>query len=93
MSDDKAAARVGRRALLRRAVALAATGVLAVATLRAARAADEKLTQKEAEYQPTPKNGQSCATCQFFTKPAACKIVKGAVSPQGWCSFFATKTP
>jgi hypothetical protein len=51
------------------------------------------MSQKEAEYQPTPKNGQTCAACEQFTPPAGCKIVVGKVSPQGWCQFFATKTP
>ena len=53
--------RIGRRALLRRVALLAsALGVAA----RASFAADEKMTQKDAEYQPTPKEGHACANCQ-----------------------------
>jgi hypothetical protein len=82
--------RIGRRALLRRAALLAsALGVAA----RASVAADEKMTQKDAEYQPTPKDGHACANCQYFLAPAACKLVKGKISPNGWCSFWGSKPP
>ncbi len=82
--------RIGRRALLRRAALLAsALGVAA----RASVAADEKMTQKDAEYRPTPKDGHACANCQYFLPPASCKLVKGKISPNGWCDFWGSKTP
>jgi High potential iron-sulfur protein len=81
---------IGRRALLRRAALLAsALGVAA----RASVAADEKMTQKDAEYQPTPKDGHACVDCQYFQPPEACKLVKGKISPNGWCSFWGSKPP
>jgi hypothetical protein len=81
---------IGRRALLRRAALLAsAIGVAA----RASFAADEKMTQKDAEYQPTPKDGHACVDCQYFQPPEACKLVKGKISPNGWCSFWGSKPP
>jgi High potential iron-sulfur protein len=86
-------AQIGRRALLRRSFLASVWCVLGVVATGTAARADTKLTQKDAEYQPTPKNGQTCATCQYFTAPSGCKIVLGKVSPQGWCAFFATKTP
>jgi hypothetical protein len=92
MDRDETKSGVGRRALLRRAALIAAAPLFAVAASRSA-AADEKLSQKDAEYQPTPKNGQSCANCQHFLPPASCKLVKGKVSPQGWCDFWGSKTP
>ena len=93
MSQDHDETATGRRALLARAglLSLAASGI-AIAVPHAAAAADEKMTPKDAEYQPTPKNGQFCAKCQLFQPPTACKIVLGKVSPQGWCTFFQTKT-
>jgi High potential iron-sulfur protein len=82
---------VCRRWLLRQAALLAgATGLWAGAASKATGA--EKMSQKDAEYQPTPKNGQTCRTCEQFTAPAGCKIVVGKISPQGWCQFVAEKT-
>jgi hypothetical protein len=84
---------IGRRTLLGRVAFAAVSCALGVAAQSTSVQADTKMTQKDSEYQPTPKNGQSCATCEYFTAPGGCKIVLGKVSPQGWCAFFATKTP
>ncbi|HZB93380.1 MAG TPA: high-potential iron-sulfur protein [Stellaceae bacterium] len=89
--DDAKRIGLGRRAVLRRTALLAAAAPLLGLAARASAAEDEKMTQKDAEYQPTPKNGQSCATCQYFLAPAACKLVKGKISPQGWCTFWGSK--
>jgi hypothetical protein len=53
--------------------------------------AEAKMTQQAAAYQPTPKNGQSCATCALFNAPASCNLIDGAISPAGWCNFYAKK--
>lgn len=53
------------------------------------RAAAAKASQADAQYQPAPKDGQSCAACQLFRPPAACLVVAGAISPTGWCRFFS----
>lgn len=90
---DKPRRGFGRRMLLRRAALLAAASPLVSLAVRDSAAAEEKMSQKDAEYRPTPKNGQSCATCQYFIAPAACKLVKGTISPQGWCDFYGSKTP
>ncbi|HUH84922.1 MAG TPA: high-potential iron-sulfur protein [Stellaceae bacterium] len=83
----------GRRLLLRRAALLVGmSGVFAASAPRKVVGADPKMPKQEAEYQPTPKNGQTCAACELFTPPAACKIVRGSVSPQGWCQLFSRKT-
>jgi len=47
------------------------------------------MSQKEAEYQDTPKDIRMCATCTFFEPPKACKVVEGEISPNGWCKVFA----
>ena len=47
-----------------------------------------KISQAEAQYQPMPKGMFSCGTCTFFVKPTSCKLVLGAVSPNGWCKLF-----
>jgi hypothetical protein len=40
---------------------------------------------------PGPK-GQKCIACTLFISPAACKIVKGEISPNGYCDAFVAKT-
>ena len=51
--------------------------------------ASDKMTRQQAEYQDTPKGISMCATCTLFEPPAACKVVEGPVSPNGWCKAFA----
>jgi hypothetical protein len=51
--------------------------------------ASEKMTRQQAEYQDTPKDIYSCATCTLFEAPSACKVVEGEVSSDGWCKAFA----
>jgi hypothetical protein len=48
----------------------------------------QKMSQIEAEYQPGPKNGLSCAACTLFRPPRSCEVVQGDISPDGWCKFF-----
>jgi hypothetical protein len=93
MSDDETTKRsFARRALLREGFLLAALASVIGVTAAESAVADEKLSQKDAEYQPTPKNGQSCANCQHFIPPSSCKLVKGKISPNGWCDFWGAKT-
>jgi hypothetical protein len=81
---------VTRKATLTRRAVI----VLGLAVAAAPGEADEqpanpnKIPQAEAQYQPTPKGMFSCATCTFFIKPTSCKVVSGAVSPNGWCKLF-----
>ena len=53
--------------------------------------AQAKLTQKEVSYQDTPKGTQQCDKCMQFQPPSACKLVEGAINPQGWCTVFQPK--
>jgi hypothetical protein len=53
--------------------------------------AQEKLAPGQVQYQATPKDGNRCSACVNFEPPAACKIVSGAISPNGWCIAFAPK--
>jgi hypothetical protein len=39
---------------------------------------------------PGPK-GQKCIGCSLFKSPAACVIVKGKISPNGYCVAYAPK--
>ena len=63
------------------------------ATTAAASAADDSSgTKAQYKYQakPGPK-GQKCAGCALFKAPAACQIVKGKISPTGYCIAYAPK--
>jgi len=65
--------------LLRASVSAAAFGA-AIAPA----APQQKMSAAEAQYQ----NRLSCAACALFRPPAACVVVAGAISPNGWCRFF-----
>jgi hypothetical protein len=54
-------------------------------------AAQAKVAQNAVGYQDKPKGTQRCDGCSLFQPPSACKVVDGAVSPQGWCSLFSAK--
>jgi hypothetical protein len=68
---------------------LAAVAVAAASPVVSQPAATQtKASQQEAEYQPEPKNGFSCAVCAQFRPPGDCTIVAGDISAKGWCKFF-----
>jgi hypothetical protein len=69
-----------------------ALGAAAVGHGISAAAADDRLSQTDAEYQPTPKDVQRCAGCLSFQPPDACKFVQGIIKPDGWCQLFAPRT-
>jgi hypothetical protein len=55
---------------------------------RAAAQPPPKMSQKDAQYQPTPRDGLSCVGCTFFRKPSSCQVVDGTIDAKGWCSLF-----
>ena len=85
----KERSRLARRRLLYGALWVAALGLAPRVPRRAA--AEEKLKKNDAKYQPSPKGQQRCEICLQFQPPASCKLVTGAVSPKGWCQYFAAR--
>jgi hypothetical protein len=81
------------RPVLRRKVLTAAFATAAAwfarGAMRPARAGEQKMSKKEAEYQVSPKDIRMCATCTLFEPPKSCKVVEGDISPNGWCKAFA----
>jgi hypothetical protein len=74
----------------RKLVRAIANGVSAGLLLRITPSeASEKMTRQQAEYQDTPRDIYSCATCTLFEPPKYCKVVEGEVSKNGWCKAFA----
>jgi hypothetical protein len=92
MSDTRKPEEVSRRNLLRNATLVVGGAATLAATLTATRAEADKMSQKGAQYQDTPKNGQQCDGCALFKAPASCTIVDGTISPTGWCKFFSKKS-
>lgn len=72
----------------------AALSIGAVTTVRmvSQAAAQAKLSEADAQYQPRPKGDQRCDGCVNFQPPTACKFVQGNISPNGWCALFTAKT-
>ena len=54
--------------------------------------AQAKAAQNAVSYQDKPKGAQRCDGCSSFQPPNGCKMVEGAISPQGWCSLFTKKS-
>lgn len=51
----------------------------------------EKIAHADAKYQPTPHGQQRCEICLQFEPPDHCKIVRGPISANGWCQYFAAR--
>lgn len=55
-------------------------------------------TKTQFKYQDTPKDRHQCSGCTFYipgksaTANGTCKIVKGDISPKGWCQAFSAKS-
>lgn len=81
----------GHIALPRRQAIKAAASGIGLAALQSKRAtAQQKIAKLDARYQDRPNGTQHCALCEYYISPVACKLVRGEVSPNGWCSFFHT---
>ena len=77
-----------RRALLRHLVGAAGAAVsLCGRPPRAGPAI--KISNAAVAYQDRPDGDKECVKCAQFEPPAACKLVDGPISPQGYCRLFA----
>lgn len=84
--SDRMNGHTSRRRVLAGGAAVLAAGVGARAAL-----AQQKLSQKVAQYQDKPRGNQKCSACVNFVAPNTCKVVEGTISPDGWCIAFAPK--
>lgn len=89
-----------RRTLIRRGITIAAVGAVAATGLLKtgpARAQAGKASQSTAMYQAKPHGADQCDNCIHFIPgktpkdAGTCKVVEGAVAPQGWCVMYARK--
>lgn len=87
---SKTANRVSRRDFL--FAAAAGSGALMAATFVASPAsATNKMSPKAMSYRPTPNGNQRCDNCANWQPPGGCKLVDGAISPNGWCILYTPK--
>ena len=90
--DDKTISRAGLIGKL----AVAPSAIGALAALRA-EAEAANVDQKAAGYVTHPVGGKQCSTCSLFIPgknmkaAGTCKLVKGSISPKGWCKFYSPK--
>jgi len=86
MSGELAAgsARLSRRSLL--AGTIGAVGILGGAPNLAT--AQPKISKVAVNYQDHPDGDKRCDKCVQFQPPDSCKVVEGAISPQGSCRIF-----
>jgi hypothetical protein len=80
---------LSRRGLLKAAVA--GSGVVLAAAIVGPTAASAKVAQRSVSYRGAPNGTARCANCTLWQPPAACKVVAGVISPNGWCSIYAPK--
>lgn len=85
MSDNKS-----RRDI----ISLLAAVPLAVAMTSGIASARDDSGGTKAKYKyisvPGPK-GEKCIGCALFVSPAGCTVVKGTISPNGYCDIYAPK--
>ncbi len=96
MNDgDKKISRLGMIEKL----AIAPIAIGAFAALRAEAEAAATTAQSAAGYVTHPNGGHQCSGCALYipaaknptTAAGTCKLVKGSISPNGWCKFFSPK--
>ena len=81
---------LARRSLLQRALsAVGFATVLYPAPKPAASA--PKISKQAVAYQDHPEGVKRCSDCVQFQPPDACKMVDGAINPQGYCRIFVLR--
>jgi hypothetical protein len=78
--------RLDRRGLIKALVGGAGAGLLAAGTAGARPV--RKASKARVNYQDHPMDVRACATCTLFLAPDACKVVRGKISPDGWCNRY-----
>ena len=54
--------------------------------------AQGKASKAAMKYQDRPNGEQMCSNCLQFVAPGSCKVVEGAISPNGHCIAWTKKT-
>lgn len=76
-----------RRTVLQIAAGWAGTAAILATSPNSANAAP-KISKAAVAYQDHPDGDKRCDKCAQFQPPDACKMVEGAINPQGSCRIF-----
>jgi hypothetical protein len=82
--------RISRRDVLKSALVFAGTTCAGALGARSAHA-QTKASKATFKYQDKPNGDQKCSDCAQFEPPGSCKVVEGAISPNGYCIAWAKK--
>lgn len=81
--------RVSRRDFLFTAAAgggaMLATGALVTP------AEASKMSPRAMSYRAAPNGKQRCDNCANWQPPGSCKLVDGAIAPNGWCILYRSR--
>ena len=69
----------------------AAVGVSPIGAAHASGKCPGTTPKAALQYQPHPHGKDHCSVCANFIAPHCCKVVAGAVAPDGYCMAFAPK--
>jgi hypothetical protein len=88
-------AKISRRAMLQRGSALLASIAVLPIVMSGKSAVAGVASKEDFHYQDHPRDGTSCATCTAFIPDGSgagtCRIVKGEVTPNGWCMAYSKR--
>lgn len=85
---------MNRKEALQKFIVLPALAGLVATTTTIAQA---KGSKSQFKYQDKPNGKQKCSGCSLFvpgksaSADGTCKVVDGAISPNGWCTAFSPK--
>ncbi len=96
MNDDDT--RLSRADMIKRS-AFVPIAIGAFAALGGRADAAPTMDPKAAAYVPHPVGGKQCSGCSLYVpaksnpmkSPGGCTLVKGSISPSGYCKFYAPK--
>jgi hypothetical protein len=81
-----------RRRVLGAAVIGAAAGCACTVLRSAPARAQQKTAKADVGYQEHPNGSAHCELCAYYLPPVGCRLVRGEVSPNGWCGLFQART-
>lgn len=99
MSDSNETAGINRRSALKRLLGMSLIlGAAPLVAVTDAWACHGTASKKAVMYQDKPHGKMNCLNCTHFcpgkTAQAmgTCKVVKGSISPHGWCVEWKSKS-